>query len=289
MSKCWAYLLVAVLWVCSRKDSVSDTHRRNGIYIYSSTEANQTNTGHLCGSTTKDSYDTTTVTCGNTARYITLYREIPNGESTMDFCEVEVYICYPGTFGDDCNRFCHCLNGSCKYSTGECTGGCKPNWTGTNCDVCDSSHYGDLCSKKCSNRHCKGRSSCYGSGECTFGCDPGWWTDDCTRTCYFGVYGRNCGKYCTSRKCLDSFSSCDRVTGECVGGCKRGYRPVDCINYCYVGTYGYNCNASCDDRHCSSNVTNQDCNRFFGNCTQGCLSGWELPDCAVRALFQSAC
>ncbi|XP_041374076.1 multiple epidermal growth factor-like domains protein 10 [Gigantopelta aegis] len=260
----------------------TDTYRRNGVYIYSSTEANQTNTGHRCGSTTKNSPGITTVTCGSTARYITLYREIPNGESTMDFCEVEVYICYPGTFGDDCSQFCHCLNGPCKYSTGECTGGCKPNWSGTKCTVCDFSHYGDLCSKNCSSRHCHGISTCNANGECSYGCDLGWRGTDCMEKCPFGRYGKYCAKYCTERNCLDSSRSCDRMTGECAGGCNRGYRSVDCSKSCSDGTYGYNCSASCVDRHCSGNLTNQECDRFFGTCTQGCLSGWDLPDCAVR-------
>ncbi|XP_041374077.1 uncharacterized protein LOC121387119 [Gigantopelta aegis] len=67
--------------------------RRNGVQIYSSTEVNQTNAGHLCGATTINSRDVTTITCDSTAKYITLYREQTNndGKSTIDFCEVEVY------------------------------------------------------------------------------------------------------------------------------------------------------------------------------------------------------
>ncbi|XP_041348900.1 cell death abnormality protein 1-like [Gigantopelta aegis] len=110
--------------------------RRNGVHIYSSREANQTNAGHLCGTTTITSPDIATVICDSTARYITLYRNISNsnGESMMDFCEVEVYVCDAGTFGDDCSQFCHCQDGPCNYTTGYCTGGCKPNWTGANCN-----------------------------------------------------------------------------------------------------------------------------------------------------------
>ncbi|XP_041374466.1 multiple epidermal growth factor-like domains protein 10 isoform X2 [Gigantopelta aegis] len=260
------------------------TGHRNGVYIYSSTEANQTNTGHLCGATTINSPDIITVTCDHTARYITLYRNTSNiiGGSIMDFCEVEVYICDPGTFGDDCSQFCYCRSGPCNYTTGECAGGCKPNWAGTKCDGCDSSHYGVLCRKQCSSRHCDETtniSSCDVHGSCDNGCAPGWKGTDCLEKCSDGQYGKVCEKSCVQRNCLDRSSSCDHVTGECAGGCNRGYRSVDCTESCSVGTYSYNCNTSCDGRHCSGN---QDCDKFFGNCTQGCLSGWELTDCVVR-------
>ncbi|XP_041346758.1 multiple epidermal growth factor-like domains protein 11 [Gigantopelta aegis] len=199
----------------------------------------------------------------------------------MDFCEVEVYVCDAGTFGDDCSQFCHCRDGPCNYTNGYCIGGCKPNWTGTNCNDCDSSHYGDLCSKQCSSRHCDettGVSSCDVRGSCDRGCDPGWKGTDCLEQCPDGQYGKACGKSCADRKCLDSSSSCDHVTGKCVSGCQRGYQYVDCTELCSVGTYGYNCSESCDDRHCSGN---QNCDRYFGNCTRGCLSGWKLTDCTV--------
>ncbi|XP_041374099.1 protein draper-like [Gigantopelta aegis] len=71
--------------------------------------------------------------------------------------------CAPGTFGDDCTSFCNCLNGSCDYVTGECTGGCQQNWTGITCSECDSDLYGHLCNKSCSSRHCdesNANSSC---------------------------------------------------------------------------------------------------------------------------------
>ncbi|XP_041374111.1 uncharacterized protein LOC121387152 [Gigantopelta aegis] len=108
--------------------------RRKGVTVYSSVAENQTNTGHLCGSTKSTSPDVTWMTCDDTARYITLYRnDHSNGDTAMSFCEVQVFVCDAGTFGDDCRQFCHWLNGPCNYENGECTGGCKQNWTGTTC------------------------------------------------------------------------------------------------------------------------------------------------------------
>ncbi|XP_041346778.1 fucolectin-4-like, partial [Gigantopelta aegis] len=71
-----------------------NTGRRNGVEVYSSVDVNQTNTGHLCGTATLDSPDVTRMTCNNTARYITLYRNTYNKDTAdraMDFCEVQVF------------------------------------------------------------------------------------------------------------------------------------------------------------------------------------------------------
>ncbi|XP_041374065.1 multiple epidermal growth factor-like domains protein 10 [Gigantopelta aegis] len=109
------------------------TVRKTGVQVYSSLRENQSNAGHWCGNTSFSSPVITTLTCDDTARYITLYRSA--GDRVMDFCEVEVFVCDAGTFGENCNMFCHCLNGPCDYVTGQCTGGCKPNWTGDTCNV----------------------------------------------------------------------------------------------------------------------------------------------------------
>ncbi|XP_041349668.1 uncharacterized protein LOC121368963 [Gigantopelta aegis] len=118
-------------------------YRRNGVHVYSSLTVNQTNTSHLCGAATINSSDVTRITCDTTAQYITLYQETDNTDldtkynsagTAMDFCEVEVFICEAGTFGDNCTEFCHCANQPCNYTTGECNGECKQNWTGTQCN-----------------------------------------------------------------------------------------------------------------------------------------------------------
>ena len=52
--------------------------------------------------------------------------------------------------------------------------------------VCDTNHYGVLCSDVCSDRHCdetNGKSTCNGiTGQCGNGCDPGWTGVDCTQS-----------------------------------------------------------------------------------------------------------
>ncbi|XP_041379554.1 multiple epidermal growth factor-like domains protein 11 [Gigantopelta aegis] len=109
--------------------------------------------------------------------------------------------------------------------------GCKQNWTGTQCNVCDSDHYGSLCSVSCSNRHCdqtNGISRCDKiTGRCDTGCEPGWTGPDCTKKCPNGRYGKGCKTSCASRHCLEN-SPCDHLTGEFVVGCDRGYETPDC-------------------------------------------------------------
>ncbi|XP_041374098.1 receptor-type tyrosine-protein phosphatase mu-like [Gigantopelta aegis] len=225
--------------------------------------------------------------CDDTSRYITLYRNTGRGNSLMDFCEVEVYVCDAGTFGDDCSQFCHCRDGSYNYTTGNCTGGCMTNWTGTSCNTCDSSHYGELCSEDCSSRHCKGNSTCDNSGQCNNGCSAGWLGIFCNAKCPNDRYGQICNSTCNDRHCREN-SGCNHVTGRCVGGCDRGYHSVDCTMSCQT-TYGFNCNKSCDARHC---LGRKDCDVFYGNCTGGCQAGWELPDCTTECqggTFGSGC
>lgn len=46
-------------------------------------------------------------------------------------------VCVSGYYGKNCNNQCsiNCyMNRSCDRVTGECDGGCKPGWTGINCD-----------------------------------------------------------------------------------------------------------------------------------------------------------
>ncbi|XP_041374128.1 multiple epidermal growth factor-like domains protein 10 [Gigantopelta aegis] len=262
--------------------------RRNGVRVYSSVDVNQTNTGHLCGSTTLDSPDVTWMTCNDTARYITLYQATTNispgditgtGDRAMDFCEVQVFVCDAGTFGDDCSQFCHCLNGTCNYVTGDCTGGCKPNWTGTSCSECDSDHYGPLCDKSCSGRHCDeslGKSSCDKlTGRCDNGCTTGWMEQDCTKGCDSEHFGVNCQTACADRHCKGE-QLCNNELGHCVGGCLPGWTGLTCTEGCDSEHFGVNCQTACADRHCKGE---QLCNNELGHCVGGCLPGWTGLTC----------
>ncbi|XP_041374108.1 protein jagged-1-like [Gigantopelta aegis] len=257
-----------------------NTGRRNGVKVYSSVDVNQTNTGHLCGSATLDSPDVTWMTCDNTSRYITLYQDTYNErtrDTAMDFCEVQVFVCDAGTFGDNCTMFCHCQDGPCNYVTGECSGGCKPNWTGHTCSECDSNHYGHLCENSCSNKHCNGSCNKL-TGQCENGCTAGWMELDCTKKCSESTYGFQCANNCNQRNCLGN-SSCDHVAGTCDQGCDRGYQGEDCATKCDVGNYGPDCNSSCSARRCKAN--DESCDHVTGLCSGPCEAGWQGVDCTL--------
>ncbi|XP_041355509.1 uncharacterized protein LOC121373124 [Gigantopelta aegis] len=264
-------------------------YRRNGVHVYSSLYRNQINTGHLCGAATVNSPNVTRITCDTTVQYITLYQGTDNTDldtkyqsagTAMDFCEVEVFICDAGTFGGNCTEFCHCQGQPCNYVTGECVGGCKQNWTGTQCSVCDSDHYGSLCNASCSNRHCdqtNGISRCDNTdGQCNNGCETGWTGTSCTQKCPVDRYGHGCNQLCSERHCLGE-TSCNHVTGECDHGCDRGYILSDCTKACPPGTFGSGCTLRCRERHCDEDSTT--CDAQSGTCKNGCTPGWKKPSC----------
>ncbi|XP_048256564.1 multiple epidermal growth factor-like domains protein 10 isoform X2 [Haliotis rufescens] len=167
--------------------------RRNGIQIYiADTDASPTDgvncynvTGNRDGT---DIPDVLNVTCSGEGQYLVLYTNTINNEGydvpIMDFYEVEVDVCSPGTFGADCANYCNCDGDVCDYVSGVCPGGvCLPGWATETCDtVCDLGYYGANCSNDCLNRNCKGdNSSCdRETGECVGGCSAGWDGTDCT-------------------------------------------------------------------------------------------------------------
>ncbi|XP_041374567.1 multiple epidermal growth factor-like domains protein 11 isoform X2 [Gigantopelta aegis] len=265
-------LYIHKLAIHLRTDSKS---RRKGVTVYSSVAENQTNTGHLCGSTTSTSPDVTWMTCDDTARYITLYRnDSSNRDTAMTFCEVQVFVCVAGTFGDDCSQFCHCRDGPCNYVTGECSGGCKPNWTGQTCSVCVAGSFGDDCSQLC---HCRDGPCNYVTGECSGGCNPNWTGQTCSE-CDSEHYGPLCEKPCSDRHCDESRgkSSCNKTSGRCDNGCTAGWNEPDCTKGCDSKHYGVNCESLCEDRHCNGE---QLCHHELGYCNGGCLTGWTGLTC----------
>ncbi|XP_046571742.1 receptor-type tyrosine-protein phosphatase alpha-like [Haliotis rubra] len=269
------------------------TPRRNGIQVYLT---NTTNTappsGLLCYSVTGNIYgtdinDTISVPCHGRGRYVLLYTTTANDGDTqpkMDFCEVEVNACDPGTFGDDCENYCHCKDGVCNDITGVCPpGGCLAGWKGTNCDVeCDDNvQYGPDCRGACSTRMCQGDGSTCprDTGQCTDGCQAGWKGEDCTTGCVHGVeYGLGCVKTCSTRMCQGDTSTCPRDTGRRTAGCQAGWRGEICRQECVDGVeYGVGCVKNCSSRMCQGDTST--CPRDTGRCDGGCQPGWEGEDC----------
>ncbi|XP_067679845.1 multiple epidermal growth factor-like domains protein 10 isoform X1 [Haliotis asinina] len=272
--------------------------RRNGIQIYIADTAASPTDGVNCHNVTgnrdgTDIPDVLTATCLGEGRYLVLYTVTVNNELNnvnvpmMDFCEVEVDVCSSGTFGDDCDNYCHCDGEVCDYVDGICPSGvCLPGWTTEKCDtVCEFGYYGANCRMACPNRNCKGdNSSCDRvTGKCDGDCEAGWNGTDCTLKC-LRSYGDGCSKYCSDRKCAESSSdSCDHVSGMCENGCSSGWKGIDCTEACIQGIeYGANCLGNCRARKCEEGV--DVCPRDTGICESGCQSGWKGQDCTQRAL-----
>ncbi|XP_048256544.1 receptor-type tyrosine-protein phosphatase epsilon-like isoform X3 [Haliotis rufescens] len=263
------------------------TPRRNGIQVYL-TNSIQVPSGLNCYNVTNrnDGMKISNVThapCHGRGRYLLLYTTVL---PVMDFCEVEVDVCDPGTFGDDCDHYCHCKDGPCDYTTGDCpTQLCQPGWTGNSCATECSNTYGDGCSKLCSSRHCEGTASSacdHVRGACENGCKAGWKDTDCTQECADGLeYGVGCLKNCSARFCQIGSSTCARDTGQCTDGCRGGWKGVDCREECISNMdYGPGCQGNCSARKCKAESGT--CPRDTGRCEGGCEPGWEGVDCMLK-------
>ncbi|XP_048243325.1 uncharacterized protein LOC124147532 isoform X4 [Haliotis rufescens] len=164
------------------------------------------------------------VPCDGKGRYFTIAHS-----TRLNLCELEIYVCSPGVFGDSCNQFCHCFQAACDPVSGVCPGDCRPGWQGGRCDtVCSKRSYGQNCTNSCTDRKCAGDSPCdHVRGTCVSGCAPGWMGEDCRKGCSSDSYGQNCNNSCTDRKCAGD-SPCDHIRGTCVSGCATGWMGEDC-------------------------------------------------------------
>ncbi|XP_067677277.1 receptor-type tyrosine-protein phosphatase alpha-like [Haliotis asinina] len=263
--------------------------RRNGIRIYIADTVASPTDGVNCYNVTgkgdgTDIPNVLKVTCSGKAQYLVLYTNTKNnGEAVpiLDFCEVEVGVCATGTFGSDCDNYCHCASDVCNPVNGVCPSGvCLPGWQHDECDTeCTLDSYGQTCSQNCSDRNCKDDNSIcdHADGMCVGGCKAGWNGTDCTQKC-IDSYGDGCAHRCSDRNCSGT-STCDHVTGKCEHGCNPGWKKVDCRQKCIKGAeYGSGCVGNCSTRMCDGGT--DPCPQDTGQCESGCLPGWQGEDCA---------
>ncbi|XP_067678583.1 multiple epidermal growth factor-like domains protein 11 [Haliotis asinina] len=218
--------------------------RRNGIQIYIADTAASPTDGINCYNVTgnmngTDIPDVLNVTCSGEGRYLVLYTTTVNNEKNhlsvpvLDFCEVEVHVCGPGTFGADCDNYCHCDGDVCNYVTGVCPSGmCLPGWQTQTCDTaCDHGTFGTNCSNSC---HCVGGMCDHVTGVCPSGvCTPGWQTETCDIACDPGTFGTNC-----NNSCHCDGETCDHVTGICPSRvCLPGCQTETCDTVSQLKTH----------------------------------------------------
>nr|XP_019928646.2 delta-like protein A [Crassostrea gigas] len=192
----------------------------------------------------------------------------PHGYSTQafnDLCEVEVYSCPYGFFGEECSEKCHPTCKNCNIFNGFCNFGCNPGWEGDFCHkACKNGSYGVDCEETCGN--CRDLNLClHTNGTCLNGCDAGFQGDLCKTPCDRGFYGLGCSEMCG--RCRD-LNHCFHMTGTCLTGCDPGYIGEMCNKTCPQGYFGENCAEKCMD-------TCNGCNNVNGLCDHGCISGWK--------------
>ncbi|XP_071118899.1 receptor-type tyrosine-protein phosphatase epsilon-like isoform X5 [Haliotis cracherodii] len=250
---------------------------RSEIQVYLTNSSDIIPSGHTCNNVNGNANGTvTSVTCATHGRFLLLYSSFQGTNSTtprMVLCEVEVNVCGPGTYGNECSEYCHCDSEACNYIEGVCPSSvCQPGWHGMHCNqICDNGTYGFNCSGQCGERNCSyGNSSCdHETGECDGGCNAGWGGTDCTQGCDAGQeYGAGCSRNCSDRMC-EKDSNCSVLTGQCEGGCQEGWMGEDCYERCGFKTYGVNCSGSCGE--CRDKTT---CDHINGTCRAGCGVGW---------------
>ncbi|XP_067679825.1 receptor-type tyrosine-protein phosphatase alpha-like isoform X2 [Haliotis asinina] len=269
--------------------------RRNGIQIYIADTAASPTDGVHCYNVTGNRHgtgipDVLTATCSGEGRYLVLYTRTVNNDTVnvpvMDFCEVEVEVCAPGTFGNDCDNYCHCEGDACNYVNGTCPSGvCLPGWQTYRCDkACTKGlEYGANCTGNCSTRMCEAANETCppDSGRCENGCQPGFKGEDCTTACTKGLeYGANCTGNCSTRMCEAANETCPPDSGRCENGCQPGFKGEDCTTACTKGLeYGANCTGNCSTRMCEA--ANDTCPPDSGRCENGCQPGFKGEDCTT--------
>ncbi|XP_071098503.1 scavenger receptor class F member 1-like [Haliotis cracherodii] len=174
--------------------------------------------------------------------------------STTGSCLTE---CDTGYYDQICSSKCsdNCMNHKCVLvgnGFGNCTEGCVPGYQGLGCNIpCDNP-----------------RGSCT---ACPGGCDEGYCQlgSSCVSGCVDSSYGTDCGEKHVD-PCMDNkhCSDCDNTTGHCITECDTGYFDQKCSS---------NCSANCKNKKCTLLNTNTG----SGNCTDGCVPGYQGLDCNI--------
>ncbi|KAL4235661.1 Protein tyrosine phosphatase [Mactra antiquata] len=285
---------VQSLEIYFRTDDAMSQSRRAGIRVYVSDRVEEAKNEGLCYIDQMSDFvfppahlilrDGSLACTQRSGRFVILYVDRPTQTpirncpshtlyscwANLELCEVLVYSCTNGTYGDLCEKRCHCENNvGCHPDTGECQGDCQPGWKGLSCNErCMSDTYGINCNSTCG--HCSDPiSSCNRiTGYCKV-CQPGWIGERCDRGCDPGHYGQDCKMTCGN--CL---GTCDTQTGVCSLGCKPGWVGSKCIEVCREGTYGPSCESSCSN--CRNGAS---CHHVTGNCPEGCADGFTGQRC----------
>ncbi|KAI8737995.1 multiple epidermal growth factor domains protein 6, partial [Biomphalaria glabrata] len=180
-------------------------------------------------------------------------------------CDQDINECVTSTsYCPGPQETCHNLNGSAECL---CQDGYYRPTSGSQCQACNSTHYGPNCALQCSCMMANTANCSNVNGTCT--CKPGW-------------NGTNCDldiDECVSTVpsyCKDPSAYCQNLNGSATCLCKPGYYHPTASSLCQVCDathYGPNCTLKCT---CEAAHT-IDCNPQNGTCT--CKDGWAGANC----------
>ncbi|XP_056003642.1 cell death abnormality protein 1-like [Ostrea edulis] len=267
------------------------------------------------------------IPCNQTARYViieTTYdtpEDDPEKGAILEICEIQVYGCEIGKYGDGCRncigcQTCDVFSGLCTTMpcSADCVGDVCESTTGNCTNGCTYGYWGNRCTSTCP-QNCQGGSCDRTSGYCN-GCSDNYWGQNCSticpqncnggvcdqsneycsKGCTQGRYGDKC-EYTCNEKCSDN--TCFQNSGVCTNGCADfyyGYRcEYECSAHCNPGRcdrYNGTCSgcssgyfgSSCRDT-CSVNCAEGTCDQQTGKCHGGCKPSWAEDQCDSELRF----
>gem|GEM_PF-6970159 len=230
------------------------------------------------------------------------YCDVCKTNFTGDNCEN----CVSGRYGENCLNQCPANGGQVCSGHGTCaaspdnTTGCKcaAGWGGSDCSVCDSTHYGANCQYECptvNGKVCGGNSCSHGFDGTGCECVSPWDGDDCSQ-CDSTHYGANCAKTCPTSngglicggrgECRNTTSSSGCVCDAPWAGASTGCTSCDSSHY------GENCAKTCPScahgsscEHSTSNTVGCACkNNWSGATCSSCVSPAYGDDCQYTCM-----
>ncbi|XP_048251147.1 multiple epidermal growth factor-like domains protein 10 [Haliotis rufescens] len=230
----------------------------------------------LCYTLSEDNRQQTVlnITCGEALNGSSVTISVDGPYLTL--CEVQIFQCSDGWFGDDCDKQCQCQNTAevCDKETGNCRNGCAAGKHGPGCQQeCNNGLFGSDCNKQC---QCLTASEACNkeTGHCSSGCSAGKQGPGCQQDCGQYHYGIQCSSTCG--QCSGS-SDCKKDDGTCTQGCQQGYSPPFC-KMCAVHFYGPPCQGC---GHCKDDSP---CSVLNGACPTGCKPGYEPLLCNTACI-----
>ncbi|PVD19902.1 hypothetical protein C0Q70_20396 [Pomacea canaliculata] len=224
----------------------------------------------------------------------------------IKLCELQVWECTAGMFGDNCERECLCKDPeeACDRVTGKCHSGCRLAHRQANCQERNVALV-----RKCQQSSFRPTTGNTPGGFCQYAVDGlrstslsfcaethnsqgvGWIQVDLGinryvtlvevlghhMQCVDGSWGPECQYSCN---CKDNKEVCHKVTGACQSDCPPGFMGTSCQEACSKDRYGINCGFDCPS--CTTDgIESYPCDAKSGAC-QNCTLNSDRMTCRSK-------